>query len=246
MSFLIFTSLFLAVTLSGLSVFLFKSNNKRTIKLLLSFSGAYLLAITFLHLVPEIYIDNNSSIGIYILIGFFLQILLELFSEGIEHGHAHIHKKEDAAFPLAMMLSLCIHSFLEGMPLAYGLSAARHGHPEDEVSNPLLLGLILHKIPISIVLMGMFLQSKLKKQKAVFLLIILALMAPLGALTSYLIGEQLVNDMSLYFDKMLAIVIGIFLHISTTILFESSENHRFNIYKIITIALGAVVALLSL
>lgn len=246
MTFFILTSLFFAVLLSGLSIFFFQGNNKKTIKLLLSFSGAYLLAITFLHLIPEIFIDNDSSIGIYILIGFFLQIVLELFSEGIEHGHAHIHKKEDAAFPIAMMISLCIHSLLEGMPLAYGLSAAHHGHIEDEISTPLLTGLILHKIPISMVLMTMFMQSNIKKQKAVFLLVVFALMAPLGALISFMIGEQMVNDFSLYFDKMLAIVIGIFLHISTTILFESSENHRFNIYKIITIALGAVVAFLSL
>jgi hypothetical protein len=41
----------------------------------------------------------------------------------------------------------------------------------------------------------------------------------------------------------MAVVIGIFLHISTTILFESSENHRFNLQKFVVIILGTLMAL---
>jgi hypothetical protein len=49
---------------------------------------------------------------------------------------------------------------------------------------------------------------------------------------------------SVYFDRMIAIVIGIFLHISTTILFESNNTHRFNLYKLFVIVCGAGVALI--
>jgi len=42
----------------------------------------------------------------------------------------------------------------------------------------------------------------------------------------------------------MGVVIGIFLHISTTILFESTENHRFNSIKFIVILLGAGLAFL--
>jgi hypothetical protein len=42
----------------------------------------------------------------------------------------------------------------------------------------------------------------------------------------------------------MAVVVGIFLHISTTILFESSNNHRFNIIKIATVLGGAATAVL--
>lgn len=247
MKYIIYSTLFLTVFLSGLSVFLIKENKKNTIKLLLSFSGAYLLSITFLHLIPEIYSHNASNIGLFILIGFFLQIMLELFSEGIEHGHAHIHHHEGKnSIPWAMMISLCIHSLVEGMPLAFGFDGGdQHGHTHFSEGSPLLLGIILHKIPVSIVLMTTFLKSGIKKNKSIVLLLIFALMAPLGVLISYLIGENLVADVSRYFDQSLAIVIGIFLHISTTILFESSENHRFNIYKFATIVLGAIIAFLT-
>jgi hypothetical protein len=39
--------------------------------------------------------------------------------------------------------------------------------------------------------------------------------------------------------------VGIFLHISTTILFESSENHRFNLIKFLVIILGAGLAFMG-
>ncbi|MBR9847740.1 MAG: ZIP family metal transporter, partial [Algicola sp.] len=39
-----------------------------------------------------------------------------------------------------------------------------------------------------------------------------------------------------------AIVIGIFFHISTTILFETGDGHKFNLSKLIAIILGVGIA----
>ncbi|MCX6296313.1 MAG: ZIP family metal transporter [Bacteroidetes bacterium] len=230
--------LFLSVIISGTSV-LFINISSKNLKLILSFSGAFLFAISVLHLIPEIYLSGTPNVGIYILIGFFAQILLEFFSEGIEHGHIHVHKHnhQHNAFPYAMMIGLSIHSFLEGMPLA-NLSTDSH--------NSLLTGIVMHNIPIAIALMTMLLQSHISRQTAIIWLIIFALVTPLGTFTSYAIGQNMLFDLSIYFDKIMAVVIGIFLHISTTILFESSENHRFNLIKFIVILLGAGVAIASL
>jgi hypothetical protein len=41
---------------------------------------------------------------------------------------------------------------------------------------------------------------------------------------------------------MTAVVIGILFHISSTIIFESSEGHKFNIAKISMIVLGIAIA----
>ena len=43
-----------------------------------------------------------------------------------------------------------------------------------------------------------------------------------------------------------AVVVGIFFHISTVILFESTENHKFNIKKFGVIVLGFLISYLSL
>src|SRR3569832_587529 len=217
---------------SGLSLFLFKKINQKFLKLLLSFSAAYLFAISLLHLIPEVYSSSDKYIGLYVLIGFFLQIVLEIFSEGIEHGHMHVHKEHVHAFPLAMILGLCIHSFLEGMPLVQSFN-------DSATQYSLLTGIILHHIPVAIALMSMLLASGISKQSAVFYLLLFALMAPFGALTSQLISGNTLSELSGYFDKIMAVVIGIFLHISTTILFESDKEHRFNYLKLLKIILGA-------
>ena len=65
-------------------------------------------------------------------------------------------------------------------------------------------------------------------------------------MTSYFIGSGMKENLTNFFDIILAMVVGIFLHISTTILFESDEHHHFNIYKFIAIILGAGTALLIL
>ena len=236
MNYWMYTWLFLSVIISGSSVLYIHISNKR-LKLLLSFSGAFLFAISVLHLIPEIYLSGTPHIGIFILIGFFIQILLEFFSEGIEHGHIHIHSTNHAkhAFPYAMMVGLSIHSFLEGMPLA---------NINTETHRSLFNGIIMHNIPIAIALMTMLLQSNITKSKAIGLLVIFALITPLGAFTSYAIGENMIGNFSIYFDRIMAVVVGIFLHISTTIHFESSENHRFNFLKFVIIIIGASVAIL--
>ncbi len=227
--------LFATIIISGSSVFAFKKISSGLLKLLLSFSGAYLFALTVLHLIPEVYHAGNNKIGIFILIGFFIQIILEFFSEGIEHGHIHIHKHQNAAFPYGVMIGLCLHSFLEGMPLVQNFS-------DPGTQRSLLAGIILHHIPVAIALMTMLLQSGLSKSSAIFYLTLFALMAPLGAFTGNYINADVIP---LFFDKIMAVVIGIFLHISTTILFESYEEHRFNYLKLLIVALGAGLALIN-
>src|ERR1043166_8637507 len=108
----------------------------------------------------------------------------------------------------------------------------------SESHNSLLTGIIMHNIPIAVALMTMLLGSHISKAQAVFWLFVFALVTPLGTFTSYAIGANMLFDLAKYTDTIMAVVVGIFLHISTTILFESSENHRFNLIKFVVIILG--------
>lgn len=219
--------------MGGVAIFLFKKDNSQRLKLILSFSGAYLFAITILHLIPEVYHDGDHSIGLFVLGGFLFQILLEQFSEGIEHGHIHKHNHEHYAFPYGIMFSLCLHAFLEGMPLAKG----HH--------NELLFGIGLHHIPASFALASVLMQNKIAKKPIILLLILFSLMSPLGYLFSEGLSNGSIGDLDKYFDRIMGIVIGIFLHISTTILFESSVDHHFNIRKLVAVLAGIAIALLN-
>lgn len=231
---LIIAILFVSAFIAGLAVFFVKRDNTNYLKLILSFSGAYLFAITVLHLIPHAYHDGNTSpevIGMYILGGFIFQLLLEQFSQGIEHGHIHHH--ENAGFPLGIMISLCLHAFLEGMPLVAGHQ------------SQLVFGIAIHHIPAAFALGSLLLNTRLNKQTITVMLLIFAAMTPLGFLTSKFLSDGEVSNISQHFDKIMAVVIGIFLHISTTILFESgsADHHKFNKKKMAAVFLGIGLSL---
>ncbi|PKP13251.1 MAG: ZIP family metal transporter [Bacteroidetes bacterium HGW-Bacteroidetes-3] len=198
----------------------------KTVQLLLAFSGAYLLSVTILHLFPEVYVAKGTNIGLFILLGLLLQLILDFFSKGAEHGHIHI--EENIVFPWALFISLNIHAFLEGIPLAH-----------NQHHEYLLWAIVIHNVPISIILGTFFVSSKISKKNAVLFLLLFSLMTPFGSLA----GEY-VQILAAYKTEITAIIIGIFLHISTIILFETSKDHKFNLLKFVAILVGMIVAYL--
>ena len=223
---------FLAVVLGYSFVTLFKPAQQQYTKLLLSFSGAYLLALTVFVLIPEVYHSHDEQhdfkyIGLFVIVGVLLQIVLEFFSHGAEHGHTQ-HPHQHSAFPLSLFISLSIHSILEGFPLS-------HGHNHD-----LVYGIFVHKLPVAIVLTTFFVNSGVNRWKTALFLLFFALMTPLGTFLS-----NTVPSLISYHTELSAIVIGIFLHISTVILFENSEGHRFNLLKFLSVCVGFAVAYLT-
>ncbi len=205
----------------GVTLFI-KPKNKTNLKLLLAFSGSFLLSLTVMHLLPEVYESHNNSIGIFIMAGILFQIILEFFSKGAEHGHVHGHKKMNQ-MPWLLFISLCIHAFLEGFPVS--------NHPN------LAVGIAIHHLPIAVILTLFFINAQLAKKAIFVFMISFALMTPMGTLLSDHL--PVLNN---YQYEITAVVIGILFHISSTIIFESSEGHKFNIAKVSMIILGIVLA----
>ncbi|PKR80868.1 ZIP family metal transporter [Brumimicrobium salinarum] len=235
----------------GIVVFLENINRGKVIKILLSLSGGFLLAIAFIHFIPEIYAHGTAKVGYYILLGFLVQLFLEYFSGGIEHGHIH-PKDNKGTVPWSLFLALSVHSFFEGMPLEAQFlgetiegavaHVGHHHHDHGEGVKGLLLGIVLHKIPVAIALMTLLLASGFKKSKAWLVLFIFSLMAPLGML----VGHYGAQNSMLNLEIILAIVVGMFLHISTTIIFESTENHKFNFIKLVSLLVGVGLAVIAI
>lgn len=263
---------FLAVVLGYFLAIIVKPAKKKTIKLLLAFSGSFLLTMTVSHLLPEVYayviegnhvettiVENQNishnhthehhddghahvnhsnynhtettnsnehnhdhdamkQIGLFIMLGIVFQIILEYFSKGAEHGHVHVHEKM-TSMPWLLFASLCLHALFEGMPVS------QHTH--------LAWAIAIHHFPIAIILTLFFLQAELNKKFVFMFMIVFALMTPLGtylsANLSFLID---------YYVPISAFVIGILFHISSTIIFESSEGHKFNLAKLLAIIIG--------
>jgi zinc transporter ZupT len=199
-----------------------KPKGKKNLKLLLAFSGSFLLSLTVMHLLPELYEGHNPNIGSFIMVGILFQIILEFFSKGAEHGHVHGHEKM-IQMPWTLFISLCMHAFLEGFPVSH--------------HSNLAFGIAVHHLPIAIILTTFFLNTQINKTVLFIFMFSFALMTPLGTVVSD--GFPALND---YYTEITAVVIGILFHISSTIIFETSEGHKFNIAKISMIILGIALA----
>lgn len=214
--------LFFAVFLGYFLALILKVKEVKKLSIYLDFSGAFLLALTIFELLPDVYEKPNKLIGVYIICGILLQIILEIFSKGAEHGHVNEHN-DSKIFPWLLFISLSIHSLLEGFPITK--------------ENNLLIGIMIHKIPIALILSIFFINANYKKTTTLSFLLLFAIMTPIG---NWLANnfESIIN----YRKEITAIAIGVFLHISTTILFESSKNHQLNISKMSAIVIAIVLA----
>lgn len=224
--------------------------NQTSLRLLLSFSAAYLFAVSIIHLLPEAFGHGHEgteqmsislkTTGLFIVLGFCLQLAMDTFSTGIEHGHVHLHSKEcHTHLPYGIIIGLMLHSFLEGLPV-YNLNASLSN--SSPVNHQLIYGLALHNIPISIAFVLLLKEHKTKPLSILLLLIGFSLMTPLGYLFSYTLQTFGLHNYQQYSAAAFAVVIGIFLHISTAILFETSEHHKYNIAKIVMMISGIVLA----
>lgn len=213
----------LAVVIGFVISLYIKPSSSTGFQLLLSFSGAFLLSVTVFELLPEVYSTGNGQVGLFIMLGLLIQIFLEFLSKGVEHGH--MHHGQTAKFPILLLISLSLHSLLEGFPL--------------NSSEDLLHGVVIHKIPVAAILSTFLLHSKIGKVKVVLFLSIFAIMTPIG---SWLHSN--INGLDNYAIYIYSVVIGIFLHVSTTILFEASKNHTFNASKLGVVVLGIILAYL--
>lgn len=230
--------LLFAITLAGglLSVFSPPLSEEK-MHLLLAFSGSFLLGITCLHLLPETFIELPEKAGIYLLVGFFLQLLIQRATHGVEHGHTHIHGAIGVAI-VPILIGLSIHAFMEGLPLGFNYRNA--------ATNPsLYLAVGAHKLPEAM-LLGMLLTRAFSRSKAITAMILFALITPCSALMAAFLGHNY-SAMAQMVSMLIPIVAGAFIHISTTIFFESgTKHHALTKLKISAMVVGIALAAVTL
>lgn len=223
-----------------------KYSNKKELNysLVLAFSGAYLFSITIIHILPELFSSatNAAQTGIFVLAGFFLQQVLEIFTAGAEHGHVHKtdhEHKHKAGLAISLLIGLSVHSILEGSLLTHS-----HSNPAHTSNLVIAIGIGLHKLPAAFAMMTILLCYYKTKTKPVLFLVLFTLASPLGLLVSqYAIDTHFFTQQTI--NILFAIVSGSFLYISTTIVFESSPGHHIKWNKLLVLLLGAGVAVLA-
>jgi len=225
---MIWTILILSVAFGAGAAWIIQTNSN-TFKYLLAFSGAFLFGTLLTHMIPEVFASRDMHMGWWIMIGFGIQLLLDYLSEGLEHGHFHSH---NAKVPWLAIIGLLLHAFIEGMPLTH---SGPHGH--DHSTGSFLWAIALHKMPIALLVTAALRKSAVETKTIVGILVLFAIATPLGASTANSFTFTLTAA-----PYLLAIAIGLLLHVSTTILFESAQNHQFNIKKLFFVILGMFIA----
>lgn len=258
-------ALLIVALIGGLALEILGNRAMNNLSIILAFGGAFIMGLIFLHLVPEAF-SYSSIAGTFVLIGFLVQILLEYLSKGLEHGHVHLNNssshKTSTVMPWAAIVSLCIHALLESMPLAEGASAVDvahqvrsmgslhvHVHADTAIGSALFLGLAIHKLPVALVLMGLIKSTGATKVTRWGLLTLFGIMPGLGMYIYDTIihsGVALPGGVSTFMSATHGLVIGILLHVSTTVIFESGEGHAFNYNKLIATLLGLTIAYITL
>jgi len=200
------------------------------LKPLLAFSGAYLFTLTVTHILPEalqLLPAHPERVGYWVLAGFFGQLLLEVLS----HEAA-------GRVPFVLLGALVVHSFLEGSILV-------HAPEVGAISRnfyAIVVGVALHHLPAAFAL-ATLLRLRLGTFRRVWpWLLVFALASPVGIVVSnYVVLSELLRG-GLY-AALLGLVAGNFLHVSTTILFETSPEHRLNWPKLGATLAGLLLAL---
>ena len=205
--------------------------------LMLAFSGSFLFAITLIHLMPETFHELGEKAGLYILLGYFIQLLLQRLSHGIEHGHMHDHDIHLHSLT-PVLLGLAIHACMEGIPLGFNYQGER-------TLPVIFVGVAAHKLPEAITLSTILLASNTKYNKWM-LIVLFSLLSPFSGLLTMYYGQKFyaISNVLVY---IIPIVIGSFLHISTTILYESgTKHHQLSRQKVIAVLLGLGFAISTL
>ena len=201
--------LFCSSFMAGISFNLFPKSLKQNFDFTLIFSGSYIFALTMMHIIPEVFAasKNVHVTGLFILLGFFCQTLLEL----VLNNESSKIENNFKASPMMLVIGLCLHAFFEAT-LLYGGGGHHPGHGN---SSNLLIGIVMHRIPVTIALVTI-LKEKIGNFKTILGLIAFSLASPIG-----LLFMKLSNDSSWlsseYINALNAFVAGGFLHVTLDI-----------------------------
>jgi ZIP family zinc transporter/zinc and cadmium transporter len=221
-------------TLAGLAtvagIYLLFSREEWALKnsvLFVSFSGGVVLAVAFIHLLPEALETNSHSLAIVL----FTIIAFYIFEHTIaihtcKEGECDIHTMGIPAF-----IGIAFHSLLDGVIIGVGFEV------NFKIGIAATLGVLLHEIPEGITITALLLHSGFKRDKTLLMGWIVALATPLGAIGSYLFIKEMADPTR---GLLLALGAGSFIYVGASDLLP--ETHKnFNRANIVLVLLGVIL-----
>jgi len=221
-----------ATLIGTLLVFAGEDWSRRHSLYLVSFAAGVMLAITFVHLIPESMRLASNAVGV-VLIG----ILLFYLAQNLLLLHpCHDEACEVHRLGLLSLFGLTFHSLLDGVAIGVGF----------EVSTRLgvltTLAVLVHELPEGIATTGILLFSKMERAKVFWYSVLVALATPAGALLSILFLRNMSSNI---LGILLALAAGSFIYVSAADLIPQTHRQQNRVHAVLLVAGASLVALLG-
>jgi zinc and cadmium transporter len=214
---------------------------------LMSFAAGVMLALAFMHLIPEaihlaqgneVHIEGAEYDGEDSLT--FIMILLGLASFHLLENIINIHPRHDVEaerphkhgrLSVLSITGLTFHSAIDGIVIAVGFKAG------EQIGLMTTIAVILHEMPEGIVTTGILLHDAMEKRKVFWFSLLVAVATPIGAIVSYfVIGGVSGNVLRI----LLAFAAGSFIYIAAADLIPETHKEEKRINTLVLLA-GMVV-----
>ncbi len=204
---------------------------------LMSFAAGIMLAVAFLHLIPEaVHLGSESGVhvegmehngdGKFV----FMMVLLSFVIFHAIESIISIHPRHDveatephkhSRLSILSITGLAFHSLIDGVIIAVGFKAG------SRIGIMMTMAVILHEMPEGIVTTSILLHDAMARARIFWFSLLVAVATPVGAIVSYLLlGEASENLLRI----LLALAAGSFIYIAATDLIPEThrEEKRFN------------------
>lgn len=237
----------LFIILGALIAFI-ANNNEKFIHFSISLAFGVMLSLIALELFPESFhlmthhFDDFTSyilIIIFILIGFGLLKLLDLFIPDHEHGH---NKKEhnENLFHIGLVssIALIMHNIIEGMAIYTSCLS------DLNMGLLMCIGVGLHNIPLGMVIASTFYKSNNSILKTLISSFLIAVSTFFGGFIIYILSGNIIDSLAL--GIMLSITLGMLLYIVFLELLPKIKEDKNKTISILGTILGVVILIVSL
>lgn len=215
---------------------------------LMSFAAGIMLAVAFLHLIPEaVHLGHESEVRLEEVEHenevhaeeaehtgdsefVFLMVLLSFVIFHAIESIISIHPRHDveatgphkhSRLSILSITGLACHSLIDGVIIAVGFKAG------SRIGMMMTIAVILHEMPEGIVTTSILLHDSMARARIFWFSLLVAAATPVGAIVSYLVlGEASENFLRI----LLALAAGSFIYIAAVDLIPEThrEEKRFN------------------
>jgi len=236
----------IAVSLvSFVGLFTISMNEKKlrkSVVILVALATGALLGDAFLHLIPEAFEDatNTAMTSLFIIAGMVVFFVLEKVLSWHHHS-AHDESEHSHVDPIGKLILVSdgFHNFIDGVIIgaSYLVSV-----PVGIAST---VAILLHEIPQEIGDFGVLLHAGYPRRRALVLNFVSALLAVLGTLLVFLVGESAGEFVELF----VPFSAGVFIYIAASDLVpELHKRHslKSTVAELLVLALGVLAMYLLL